>query len=78
MTNFHCGPYCFSIFRAPDGIGPYELYVVEGSDEQGIDIGRFASIKEARIAAFKYAIEQAEDVLSEAREGLADEQKETE
>jgi hypothetical protein len=67
MTNFHCGPYWVSIFKAPDGIGPYELYVGEGPEDAGIDIGRFASVKEAHIAAFEYILEEAEDLLHHAR-----------
>jgi hypothetical protein len=67
MTNFHCGPYRFKILNVDIDIAPYELYVFEGQAEEGFNIGQFDSIKEAHVAAFKYILEEAEDLLHHAR-----------
>jgi hypothetical protein len=78
MVYFYTGFFQFSISKNYDSRGPYRLYVKFADFADAEYLGKFDSIKQARIAAFEYAIEQAEDALSEAREGLADEQKETE
>jgi hypothetical protein len=77
-TYFYTGFFQVSVSKNYGSGGPYRLYVTPDETITGEYLGKFNSVKEARIAAFEYVIEQAEDALSEAREGLADAQKETE
>jgi hypothetical protein len=76
MTNFYIGFFQFSIWKHHDGVGPYCLYATIDDTNDGYTVGRYASIKEARIAAHEYVIEEAEDLLKDARNGLVNERKE--